>query len=154
MLKDKVYNLLQDCLKERTDLFLIEFNIQDNNAIKVIIDGDNGVLVEDCIYVSRAIEHNLDRDKEDFSLEVASAGAASPLAQRRQYKKNLGRTLKVKTLDNQKFEGIITKVLEEAIVLSWKAREPKPVGKGKITVEKEAEIALEDIKEAKVKIKF
>ena len=70
----------------------------EDNQIKVIIDGDNGVLVEDCMFVSRAIEHNLDREEEDFSLEVASAGAASPLTHTRQYIKNIGRTLEVKTI--------------------------------------------------------
>ena len=154
MFKDKVYNLLQDCLKERTDLFLIDFNVQDNYAIKVIIDGDNGVLVEDCILVSRAIEHNLDREEQDFSLEVTSAGATSPIVHKRQYKKNIGRTIKVKTVDHLKFEGVITEVLEDKIVLSWKTREKKTVGKGKITVDKKAEIVIKDIEEAKVKIKF
>ncbi|NNK83002.1 MAG: ribosome assembly cofactor RimP, partial [Flavobacteriaceae bacterium] len=59
-----------------------------------------------------------------------------------------------KTVDQQKFEGLITEVLENKIVLSWKTREKKPVGKGKITVNKKAEIAIKDIEEAKVKIKF
>lgn len=154
MFKEKVNNLLQDCLSERTDLFLIDFDVQQNNAIKVVIDGDNGVLVEDCMLVSRAIEHNLDREEQDFSLEVASAGAASPLVHKRQYSKNLGRTLEVKTIDNQKFEGVISEVLDDEIVLKWKAREPKPIGKGKVTVQKEVKIALKDIEEAKVKIIF
>lgn len=154
MFKEKVNKLLQDCLEERTDLFLIDFDVQENYTIKVIIDGDNGVLVEDCIYVSRAIEHNLDREEQDFSLEVASAGAASPLVHKRQFAKNIGRTLEVNTIDNQKVEGVISDVKNDEIVLQWKAREPKPIGKGKITVNKEAKIALKDIVEAKVKIIF
>jgi ribosome maturation factor RimP len=154
MFKEKVKELLQGCLEERTDLFLIDFDVQENYTIKVIIDGDNGVLVEDCIFVSRAIEHNLDREEQDFSLEVASAGATSPLVHKRQFIKNIGRTLEVKTTDNMNFEGLISEVNEDSVVLKWKAREPKPVGKGKVTVQKEANIALTDIKEAKVKIKF
>mgnify|MGYP000845962421 FL=1 len=154
MFKDKVNKLLQDCLEERTDLFLIDFDVQDNYTIKVIIDGDNGVLVEDCIYVSRAIEHNLDREEQDFSLEVASAGATSPLVHKRQFAKNIGRTLEVNTVDNQTVEGVISEVKNDEIILKWKAREPKPIGKGKITVNKEAKIALKDIVEAKVKIIF
>ena len=62
-----------------------------------MIDGDNGVLVEDCMFVSRAIEHNLDRETEDFSLEVSSVGATTPLVHKRQYKKHIGRILKIVT---------------------------------------------------------
>ncbi|TCK67597.1 ribosome maturation factor RimP [Winogradskyella wandonensis] len=154
MLKQKAEKLLQEALDERQDLFLIDMSVGSDNAIKVVIDGDNGVLVEDCMYISRAIEHNLDREEEDFSLEVLSAGAASPLTLPRQYKKNVGRTLEVKTKDDKKIEGKLEAADSNAIQLKWKAREPKPVGKGKVTVTKEATIALEDIKEAKVIIKF
>lgn len=154
MFEEKVEKLLQDCLDERSDLFLIDFEVLSNNAIRVVIDGDKGVLVEDCMLVSRAIEHNLDREQEDFSLEVTSAGATSPLVHKRQYVKNIGRTLQVKTLDSKKVEGVITQVLDDVVVLQWKAREPKPVGKGKVTVQKEAQIAFNDIEEAKVKIIF
>lgn len=154
MLKDKVQELLENALEERQDLFLIEFTFGADNAIKITIDGDNGVLVDDCIFISRAIEHNLDREEEDFSLEVLSAGAASPLILPRQYKKNIGRDLEVKTNDDQKLEANLVEVQDDSIQLKWKTREPKPVGKGKVTVTKEATIAINDIKQAKVKIKF
>jgi len=154
MLKNKVEQLLQNALDERQDLFLISMTMGTDNAIKVVIDGDNGVLVGDCMFISRAIEHNLDREEEDFSLEVLSAGAASPLTMPRQYKKNVGRNLEVKTNDDKTTEGQLVEADENTIQLTWKAREPKPVGKGKVTVTKEATIALNDIKEAKVKIKF
>ena len=121
--------------------------------IKIVIDGDEGVMVDDCVFISRAIEHNLDRELEDFSLEVTSAGASSPLVNIRQYKKNLGRNLKVIT-NEETVEGKLTNTSPEAIVLEWKAREPKPIGKGKVTVQKQATIAYQDIKEAKVLIKF
>ena len=154
MLKNKVQELLENALEERQDLFLIEFTFGADNAIKITIDGDNGVLVDDCIFISRAIEHNLDREEEDFSLEVLSAGAASPLILPRQYKKNIGRDLEVKTNDDQKLEANLVEVQDDSIQLKWKTREPKPVGKGKVTVTKEATIAINDIKQAKVKIKF
>ena len=154
MFKSKVKALLDNCLEERTDLFLIDFDVLGDNTIKVIIDGDHGVLVEDCMFVSRAIEHNLDREEEDFSLEVASAGATTPMSHKRQYKKNIGRTVDVKAANNQKFEAILTDADDEGITLEWKTREPKEVGKGKVTVQKKAELAYNDIIEAKVKIKF
>ncbi|MFD2914984.1 ribosome assembly cofactor RimP [Psychroserpens luteus] len=154
MFRDTVKNLLDEALEEREDLFLISFDVLPDNSIKIIIDGDNGVLVEDCIFISRAIEHNLDREEEDFSLEVLSAGATEPLVNMRQYMKNIGRTLSVKTKENETIEGALTQANEETILLEWKTREPKPVGKGKVTVNKQAEIAYDAISKAQVVIKF
>ncbi|WP_417350842.1 ribosome assembly cofactor RimP [Flavobacterium alkalisoli] len=151
--KEKVAELVNIALEERPSLFLIDLSISDSNKISVILDGDNGVNLQDCIDVSRAVEHNLDREEQDFSLEVASAGATSPLKNIRQYRKNLGRTLKVKTAQEE-IEAKLTDANDEHIVLEWKAREPKKVGKGKETVEKKAEIPYGDIKEAVVVIKF
>ncbi len=153
MLKHKVMTLLNEALEEDQSLFLIDFSMSLDNSIKVIIDGDQGVTVQDCMKISRAIEHNLDREEEDFSLEVASAGAAAPMVLPRQYKKNLGRKLKVKT-ENDTFEGNLTNATENGIILEWKAREPKPIGKGKVTVQKKQEIDFSEIKEAKVVLKF
>ncbi|WP_452223918.1 ribosome assembly cofactor RimP [Lacinutrix chionoecetis] len=153
MFNTTVKNLLNEALEERSDLFLIDFSISGDQSIKIIIDGDNGVTVEDCMFISRAIEHNIDREEHDFSLEVASAGAAAPLTLPRQFKKNVGRTLEVKT-KTETIEAELMNASEENIELSWKAREPKPIGKGKVTVQKNAKIAYNDIVEAKVMIKF
>ena len=153
MLKEKVSILLERALEEHPSLFLIDFTVGGDNVIKVVLDGDDGVNLRDCIAISRAIEHNLDREEEDFSLEVTSAGATSPLQIPRQYKKNLGRKLKVKTQDAE-FEGSLAQVTEAHITLEWKAREPKPVGKGKVTVQKQQDIVFSDIEEAKVVLKF
>lgn len=152
-MREKVAELLQHALDENPSLFLIDLTITENNQIRVTIDGDEGVKVEDCIAISRAIEHNLDRDNEDFSLEVLSAGVSEPLTLKRQYKKNLGRKLSLKT-GNEKLEGKLTQVDDEGITLRWKTREPKPVGKGKVTVEKVATVPFQDIVEAKVMITF
>lgn len=154
MFKDTVKELLDKAFQEREDLFLIDFDIVGDNNIKVVIDGDEGVLVEDCIFVSRAVEHNLDREEQDFSLEVTSAGATSPFVHNRQYNKNVGRILEVKTKDGQKLEGTLANVDSEGITLEWKEREAKAVGKGKVTVKKEAQLKFDDILEAKVIIKF
>lgn len=151
--KEKVAELLNDALEERPSLFLIELSISDANKITVTLDGDNGITLQDCIDVSRAIEHNLDREEQDFSLEVASAGATSPLKIVRQYKKNIGRTLKVKTAEGET-QAVLTEANEEFIVLEWKAREPKQIGKGKETVQKRLEVPYTDIKEAVVVIIF
>lgn len=154
MMQEKVLPLLEQALADNPSLFLIDVSISENNQIRVIIDGDNGVTVEDCIAVSRAIEHNLDRETEDFSLEVMSAGVSEPLTLPRQYKKNVGRKLKVKTEAGETIEGELTQSDEDTVTLQWKAREPKPVGKGKVTVQKEAVLPYKEIVEAKVMITF
>jgi len=148
-----VESLLSKALEERPSLFLIDFTVGGDNTIKVVLDGDKGVSLQDCMDVSRAIEHNLDREEEDFSLEVASAGAASPMRLPRQYAKNIGRQLKVHT-NGHELEGTLVETSENSITLEWKAREPKPNGKGKVTVQKKQEIAFSDIQEAKVILKF
>ena len=153
-MREKVAQLLETALAENQSLFLIDLNITEDNQIRVILDGDKGVTVEDCIAVSRQIEHNLDREEYDFSLEVMSSGVSEPLTLPRQYKKNLGRTLKIKTKNEEKIEGELIAANEESCTLKWSVREPKPVGKGKITVQKEATLPYEDIMEAKVMITF
>lgn len=153
-MKEIVKNLLNKALEENKSLFLIDFKITEGNQIRVIIDGDQGVTVNDCISVSRAIEHNIDREEIDFSLDVASAGVSEPLSIPRQYIKNIGRTLKVKTQNNDVLEGKLSKADNEKIELNWKAREPKPIGKGKVTVNKEAVLEYKDIVEATVMITF
>lgn len=154
MFKETVKTLLDKSLEERQDLFLIDFDVLENNAIKIVIDGDNGVLVEDCMYISRAIEHNIDREEHDFSLVVTSSGATTPLNNSRQYKKNIGRIVNIKAVNNQKFEAKLVKADEEGIMLEWKSRELKPVGKGKVTVQKQITLSYSDIIETKVKIIF
>lgn len=154
MFKQKVTDLVETALEEREDLFLIELSIGEANQIRVVIDGDKGVTVEDCIAMSRAVEHNLDREETDFALEVTSAGATMPLTLPRQFVKNIGRKLEVKTSDGSTFEGALVKADDEGCTLTWKTREPKPVGKGKVTVQKEATLAYADIDLAKVMIKF
>ena len=96
---------------------------------------------------------HLDRDEEDFGLEVTSPDISHPLSDRRQFVKNINRILKVKT-DKEEIEGTLISANDKEISLRWKAREPKPIGKGKVTVEKNALIAFDSIKEAKVKITF
>lgn len=151
--KEKVTGLLDAALQERPSLFLIDLSISDANKITVTLDGDQGVTLQDCIDVSRAIEHNLDREEMDFSLEVASAGVSAPLKLVRQFRKNIGRDLSVKTA-TAAFEGTLKVADENRIVLEWQSREPKKMGKGKETVIRQEEILLGDIKEAIVTIKF
>jgi len=149
----RVKELVDEALAENASLFLLDLNFGADNSIKVVVDGDSGVPLSECIRISRNVEHNLDRETEDFSLEVTTPNITDPLVDLRQYNKNLDRTLVVKTAEG-KYEGVLVAVDDKEISLKWKAREPKPIGKGKITVEKQQTIPLSEIKQAKVKIIF
>ncbi len=151
MERKNIIKLVDEAILENQQLFLIDLIISSDNKITVIVDGDEGVPLKECIRISRHIEHNLDRDTTDFSLEVTSPGIAEPLMNKRQYKKNLGRTLKI-TTELEKLEGKLIKVDDNQLVIEWKTREPKPIGKGKITVVKKVTLPFEKIKQAKVKI--
>jgi ribosome maturation factor RimP len=150
----KVEELLSMALGQHPGIFLVELHISVANSIKIVLDGDREVSVKDCVAISRAIEGALDREDADFSLEVASAGVGSPLKFPRQYRKNLGRKLEVQLGEGEKHEGTLTQVGEAGITLEWKQREPKPIGKGKITVTKNKNILFDQIHQAKVMIKF
>lgn len=148
-----VRDLVEEALALNKDLFLIAIKISVNNKIQVVVDGDFGVPLSECIRISRNVEHNLDREEEDFSLEVTSPDISHPIMLQRQYKKNINRLLQVKTATDE-FLGTLTQVTDDFIELQWKTREPKPIGKGKVTVQKTATFTYKEIKEAKVKIVF
>ena len=152
--KENIQKLLAEALSLQPDLFLIDLHIDDQSRVQVVLDGDNGVSLEQCIKVSRHIEHQLDREVHDFSLEVSSAGATHPLKMVRQYKKNIGRKLAVHTIDNDNFKATLTQADDDQITLEWKAREPKPIGKGKHTVVKQLQIPYNQIEKATVQIQF
>lgn len=154
MLKEKVDSLLNDAFEERPDLFLVSCDIGTGNEIKIVIDGDESVKVADCIFVSRAVEHNLDREEIDFSLEVTSAGVGKPLVNKRQYLKNVGRDLEIIDTEKIKQVGTLVNASDDEVTIEWQAREPKAIGKGKETVVKQWSVAYNKIKQAKVVITF
>lgn len=149
-----VRELLDRFLEERQDLFLVEMKGSTNNDITIIIDGDNGVSIQDCLDVSRAIEFNIDKEEVDFSLQVMSAGLSEPLTLPRQYKKNIGRELEITTINSEKIKGVLQSVEEEKISLLLKYRKPKEIGKGKVDVEEIKEILYHEIQKSLIVIKF
>ncbi|SPE76572.1 hypothetical protein FLACOL_00554 [Flavobacterium columnare] len=151
--KEKVGQLLNQTLEDFPDLFLIDLTITDSNKIIVTLDGDNGVQLQDCVNISRAIENNLDREEQDFALEVASAGVSAPLTRIRQFKKNVGRTVKLRTAEKV-YEALLVEADDEVVTLEWTAREPKKIGKGKETVVHNEKIQYGNIVEAVVTIIF
>ncbi|MCX8522310.1 ribosome assembly cofactor RimP [Chryseobacterium formosus] len=152
--RKNIETLLNDFLQTREDLFLIDLKFSAGDDITVILDGDNGVTVQDCLDASRAIEFNMDREEHDFSLQVMSAGLSEPLSIPRQFEKNIGREIEILLNDSSKVEGELAKVNEEKITLVLRYRKPKEVGKGKVDVEEEKEIPYSEIKKALVVLKF
>lgn len=135
-------------------MYVTGIKIGSDNHINVFLDGDEGVTIKDCVAVSRAIEGNLDREKEDYALDVSSHGATTPLVLPRQYKKHIGRTFEIKLLDGTKTEGDLVEWNEQEIKLESTSRENKPIGKGKITVTKQETVRFDQMKESKIKLKF
>ncbi len=150
--RNLVKTLMEEALTLNEELFLIDFSISSGGDIKVVVDGDKGVSLKECIRISRHIEHNLDEECE-FSLQVITPDITKPLEHPRQYLKNVGRVLKVKTKEEE-VEGTLIEIVNDTLLLTWKAREPKPIGKGKHTVIKQAEIAIAAITKAVVKIVY
>ena len=143
--KIKILELVNNTL-EGSDKFLVNLKITPDNRIYVDIDGDNGVTIDDCIELSRAIEGQLDRDEEDFALDVSSAGADQPLKLIRQYRKNVGRELEVLTVDGERAEGTLEDASDEGIVLRTKGTKKQ--------APETLRMAYRDIKSARVTIKF
>ncbi|WP_413532842.1 ribosome assembly cofactor RimP [Empedobacter brevis] len=149
----KVKQLIDEAIAENPSLFLIDWKITPDDKIIILADGDEGLSVEEIVRISRYVENNLDREECDFALEVSSPGVGSNLTMPRQFVKNIGRTLEA-TLEDKVMEGEIVEADEEGVTIFWEAREPKPLGKGKITVEHEEKINYADIKKAIIKVTF
>ena len=150
----KIEQLVADFLETRPDLYLIDLKISASDDITVILEGDEGVTLQDCLDASRAIEFNMDREEHDFSLEVMSAGLSAPLSSVRQYRKNIGRNLEIFLNDGTEIEGELSKVEDDHITLILKYRKPKEIGKGKVDVVEKKNIPYSDIKKALVAIQF
>jgi len=150
---ERIHKCIESAMQSRPNLFIVASHVSNGLDINLIIDGDELINISDCIELSRAIEHNLDREEMDFSIKVQSPGADEPLLFPRQYKKHVGRTLKLKTAEG-KLEGKLAEVNDEGILLVWKSREKKPVGKGKRTVIHEKVISFNAIEQAKIKLTF
>ena len=98
-----------------THIFPVSITVSKSNNIIIILDSDESISIDDCIAVSRQVESNLDREKDDFELNVSSAGLTQPLTQVRQYKKNIDHQLDITLQDQQKISGYLKAVDEEGI---------------------------------------
>jgi ribosome maturation factor RimP len=116
-------NLIENLVNEHisnSELFLVKLSVSPKNVIRVYIDSEAGVGIDECIALSRHIESNLDREKEDFELEVSSYGIGDPLLMRRQYVKSMHKQLSVVCKDSKKLEGELKSVTDEGIELKLK----------------------------------
>lgn len=150
---DRVTKLVEEKM-EGTDMFIVELSVKPGNKIEILVDRDSGLALEDCLSVSRHVEGNLDRELEDYSLDVSSPGVGKPLKLKRQYVKNVGRTVNVKRTDGTIVEGILVSSDEEKIVVHTRTKEEVEGKKGKKWVERDEEVAFDTITETKIVISF
>jgi len=148
--KHKIIEIIQEYFGG-SDQFLVDIRVSSRNKITVNIDGDKGVTIADCVALSRHIESSLDRDKEDFELEVSSAGIGTPLTMIRQYRNNIGRLISLLLNDESKLRGKLIAVAEEGISIE---KEIKKKGKKKKNPDTDqhdiAFISFDSIKEARI----
>ncbi|MCC6600603.1 MAG: ribosome assembly cofactor RimP [Crocinitomicaceae bacterium] len=137
-----------------TDIFIVEISVKSGNKIEVLLDKESGLQIGDCKSISRHIENGLDREKEDFSLDVSSPGVGRPFRVKRQYLKDIGRTVKMETLDGRKLEGVLAAADDDKVTLRTETKEVIEGKKGKKKVERSIEIPFSEIKETKVIISF
>jgi ribosome maturation factor RimP len=154
--KSKVEKLIAERIAEHDpNLFVVELKISSSNVISVELDKMNGnVSVEDCIKVSRNIEHNLDREKEDFELNVSSAGLDKGFRVLAQYRKNVGREVKVKLNEGGSVQGVLKQADNDRIVVETTRKEKIEGKKKKETIVEDIQIPMGNVKDAKVVISF
>jgi ribosome maturation factor RimP len=136
-----------------TSLFAVEIKVSTNNKITVFLDGDHGVPISECVKVSRHIESLLDREIEDFELEVSSVGIDKPLKMLRQYKKNIGRNIQIEDTSNNKFVGKLLGADENHVSMELELSKKKKK-KDQPAHDPIQNIPLDAIKEAKILVSF
>ncbi len=154
MIKEKLIRELAEERLATFDGFIVELKVSTGNDIKLLIDADIPISISDCMSVSRNVEHNLDREVEDFSLEVSSAGLDQAFKHHRQYLKNVGREVKVTNMEGERIEGLLTTADDKGISVTTKKKERIEGRKAKHWVEKVHTFDYADIKETKVIIGF
>ncbi len=154
--KEQITALIDERIQKlNKNLYLVDMTISSNNVIRVELDRVDGYIsVEDCMSVSRNIEHNLDRDENDFELHVSSAGLDKPFRHENQYLKNIGKRVKVKLHDASKIEGELIAFESGEIQLKNRVKKNVEGRKKKEWVEEIYTIKMKEIKETKIIISF
>jgi ribosome maturation factor RimP len=139
---------------EGSDMYVVECKISPMGEIELLIDSDTAVKLEDCAALNRAIEAELDREVEDYSLMVASAGIGSELKLLRQYNKIIGSSVEVLLKDGIKLLAKLNSADEAGIAISYEEKQTVEGKKRKVTVEVTKNYAWEDIKYVKEYLDF
>ena len=150
--KKQIEQLVGDFL-EGSDRFLVQAKVSKDNIVHVIIDGDQGVTIDNCVEISRHIEKNLDREVEDYELKVLSSGLDYPLSMLRQYKKYIGKDISVTLQNDNKVHGELLEAEENHILLREEV-EKKNKKKITLTPGEAIRIPMDEIKQTKAVIKF
>ncbi|MBE0674730.1 MAG: ribosome assembly cofactor RimP [Bacteroidales bacterium] len=133
-----------------TDLFLVDVRVSSTMRVTVLFDRkEGGLKVEDCVALSRHLEGKLDREKEDFELQVSSPGLEMPFLVPEQYIKNQGRKVDVVTLDGTQHTGVLMNVNQGGFELETEVKQ-----KGRVIEKKELSFNFDQIKTVKIVIAF
>jgi ribosome maturation factor RimP len=153
-IEKKVAELVEEKITEieRPDLFLVSANLLPNGMLIILVDGDNGIGIAECVQISRYVGFKLEEEdviKTAYNLEVSSPGIDTPLTMPRQYTKNIGRNLAIKMADGSKREGKLSSLTEDAVIIEEQTKQ-----KGKKAEIIESVIPIDQITETKVLISF
>ena len=151
--KEKILSLVEALLADK-ELFIIELAISPSNSIRLIIDSMKGVSINDCVNISRAIEHQLDRDAEDFDIEVSSPGLTEAFRIKEQYVKNIGKEVEVLLKTGEEHKGILRSVQEDDFVIEKQKRIRVEGKKKKQLVQESMRFNFVDCNKVRLVIKF
>lgn len=151
--KQTIYSIVEQGL-QGSDCFLVDVNVAPGNVISVEIDNKEGVDIERCEKLHRFIEAHLDRDVEDYELEVGSAGITAPFKVVAQYRKNVGNEVETLTTDGRKLTGVLDRCDDEGFVLSVVKKVKAEGAKRKIEVTEEVPLKYNEVKYTKYLIRF
>ena len=154
--KKEIIRLAQERINELDNgNYLVDVNISSKNAINVRMDNlHGGVSVKDCVSVSRNIEHNLDREQEDFELQVSSPGIDQPFTVQQQYLKNIGRNVSVTTFSEEIISGELIKADQKEISIKEIKTEKNKLTNKKQQVETIHQLSMSEVRETKLIISF
>jgi ribosome maturation factor RimP len=151
--KQKIVDLIEEHF-EGSDKFIVDVKVLTGNKIEVYVDAPKHLAIADCVALSRHIEGSLDRDKEDFSLEVSSPGATQPFKVLEQYRKYINTQVEATTKEGKKHKGVLLSANENEFVIEETRKEKKPTGKGNHTVTENITLTYNQIKETKSVLPF
>lgn len=147
-----VKRLVEEKLDDK--MFLVEITVNERNVINVFVDSYEGLTIEQCINISRHVEHSFDREEEDFELQVSSPGLGEKFKVKEQYIKYVGRAIDLVTVFDNKLEGVILSAADDEIILETSSREIVEGHKKKQLVIKQHHFKYNEIKSAKAVISF